>query len=54
VWRCRVCSWLAPAGLPSIPVAALVIAFLLIRLYPLHPERMRVIRRDLEARRGAV
>jgi GPH family glycoside/pentoside/hexuronide:cation symporter len=38
----------------GIPVVALVIAFLLIRLYPLDTERMRVIRRDLEARRGTV
>lgn len=38
----------------GIPVAALVIALVLIRFYPLDSERMRVIRRDLEARRGAV
>lgn len=38
----------------GIPVAALVIALVLIKFYPLDTERMRVIRRDLEARRGAV
>jgi glycoside/pentoside/hexuronide:cation symporter, GPH family len=38
----------------GIPVAALIIAFLLIQLYPLDTERMNAIRRDLEARRGTV
>lgn len=38
----------------GIPVAALMIALILIRFYPLDTERMRIILRDLEARRGAV
>ncbi len=38
----------------GIPVIALLIALCLIRYYPLDTERMSVIRRELEARRGAV
>jgi Na+/melibiose symporter-like transporter len=38
----------------GIPVTALVIAFFVIMLYPLSTERMRVIRSQLEARRGTV
>jgi GPH family glycoside/pentoside/hexuronide:cation symporter len=38
----------------GIPVAALIIAFILIQFYPLSTERMRVIRADLESRRGTV
>ena len=38
----------------GIPVAALIIALLLVRLYPLGTERMAQIRRDLEMRRGTV
>ena len=38
----------------GIPCVALVIALGLVMLYPLSRERMIVIRRDLEARRGTV
>ena len=38
----------------GIPVVALLIALVLVRLYPLGTERMAQIRRDLEARRGTV
>jgi GPH family glycoside/pentoside/hexuronide:cation symporter len=38
----------------AIPVVALLIALVLVKLYPLTTERMTVIRRDLEARRGTV
>lgn len=38
----------------GIPVTALVIAFVVIYFYPLDTERMRVIRSQLEARRGTV
>jgi Na+/melibiose symporter-like transporter len=38
----------------GIPVLALLIAIVLVRLYPLGTERMAQIRRDLEARRGTV
>jgi GPH family glycoside/pentoside/hexuronide:cation symporter len=38
----------------GIPVAALVVAFLLVQLYPLTRDRMRDIRATLEARRGTV
>jgi glycoside/pentoside/hexuronide:cation symporter, GPH family len=38
----------------GIPVIALIIAFILIQLYPLSTERTRVIRLQLEARRGTV
>jgi GPH family glycoside/pentoside/hexuronide:cation symporter len=38
----------------AIPVVALVIALVLVRLYPLSTERMQDIRRQLEARRGTV
>ncbi len=38
----------------GIPVAALVIAFLLVQMYPLTQERMKQIRAQLEARRGTV
>jgi GPH family glycoside/pentoside/hexuronide:cation symporter len=38
----------------GIPVIALVVAFVLIQLYPLSTERTRVIRLQLEARRGTV
>jgi Na+/melibiose symporter-like transporter len=37
-----------------IPVVALLIALVLVRLYPLSTERMLDIRRELEARRGTV
>jgi len=38
----------------GIPVAALLIAFLLIQLFPLTPEKMQELREQLEARRGTV
>jgi GPH family glycoside/pentoside/hexuronide:cation symporter len=38
----------------GIPVTALVIAFILIQLYPLSTERMAAIRQQLETRRGTV
>ncbi|HKO91562.1 MAG TPA: hypothetical protein VJU61_10440, partial [Polyangiaceae bacterium] len=38
----------------GIPVTALVIALVLIQFYPLSTARMREIRAQLEARRGAV
>jgi GPH family glycoside/pentoside/hexuronide:cation symporter len=38
----------------TIPVVAIVIALLLIHLYPLSTERMSLIRRELEGRRGGV
>jgi glycoside/pentoside/hexuronide:cation symporter, GPH family len=38
----------------GIPVAALLIALVLVKFYPLGTERMMQIRRDLEARRGTV
>lgn len=38
----------------GIPVAALVVAFILVQLYPLTRERMQEIRAQLEARRGTV
>jgi glycoside/pentoside/hexuronide:cation symporter, GPH family len=38
----------------GIPVVSLLIALVLVRLYPLGTERMLQIRRDLEARRGTV
>jgi GPH family glycoside/pentoside/hexuronide:cation symporter len=40
--------------LVSIPVVALLIAIVLMQLYPLTTERMNQIRRELEARRGTV
>ena len=41
-------------GYIAIPVSSLAIAFLILRLYPLTPERMAEIRGELEARRGKV
>jgi len=38
----------------AIPVGALLVALVLLALYPLSQERMRVIRAELEARRGTV
>jgi GPH family glycoside/pentoside/hexuronide:cation symporter len=38
----------------AIPVIALAIALVLVKLYPLTTERMHAIRRELEARRGTV
>jgi glycoside/pentoside/hexuronide:cation symporter, GPH family len=38
----------------GIPVAALLIAFFLVQLYPLTRERMQELREELEARRGTV
>jgi GPH family glycoside/pentoside/hexuronide:cation symporter len=38
----------------AIPVVALLIALVLVKLYPLTTERMNAIRRELEARRGTV
>jgi Na+/melibiose symporter-like transporter len=38
----------------SIPVAALLVALVLLAFYPLSQARMTTIRRELEARRGTV
>lgn len=38
----------------GIPIVACLAALALLRRYPLSAERMRSIRADLEARRGAV
>jgi GPH family glycoside/pentoside/hexuronide:cation symporter len=38
----------------GIPVAALLVALVMIQLYPLSRERMHQIRAQLEARRGTV
>lgn len=46
-------TWIR-AMFAGIPVAALIVAFILVQLYPLTRERMQEIRAQLEARRGTV